>query len=234
MKVAVLCCNRLLGETITRILAKRPDFELVSSMSPTPPDINLFFFLKADVAVLDSLDALAGISFASFNNRNGSTPAKALLVAMEDNHDHFLTAVRRGVCGYVLRDASAADVLNAIRSVGQGEAVCPPSYARVLFDCIVDPSKMRTSAKRLRSVLTRREQQLLPLLSCGQTNKEIANKLHISEQTVKNHVHRMMRKTGASSRLDIGEVEQASTILASTESTLYGQSDRLTIVPEVP
>jgi two-component system NarL family response regulator len=128
---------------------------------------------------------------------------------MDEDQAHFLTAVRRGVLGYVLRDASAIDVVAAIRAVAIGEAVCPPRFARVLFDCVASQSaELPNSRARAQLGLTRREQQLIPLIGRGLTNKEIAGELSLSEQTVKNHIHRILRKVGVDDRLSVFEACQ--------------------------
>jgi DNA-binding NarL/FixJ family response regulator len=149
----------------------------------------------ASVVVMDSLECQL---------ESGS--AKFLLVAMRDDRKDFLTAIRRGVLGYVLEDASAADVLSAIRAVARGVAICPPHYLRVLFDTVAGQcSELPSNHRRAQTGLTIREQQIVPLIGRGLANKEIANQLGLSEQTVKNHVHRILRKVGAEDRLGISD-----------------------------
>ena len=123
------------------------------------------------------------------------------MVDMEADETTFLRAVREGAVGYVLKDASAAEVAATIRAVAGGEAVCPPTLSSALFRCAsqqLDSSPILWGAEL---GLSRREQQLVHLLRQGLTNKEIAAQLSLSEQTVKNHVHNIMRKVGADDRL---------------------------------
>jgi two-component system, NarL family, nitrate/nitrite response regulator NarL len=221
-KVAVSCCNRLLSETITRILAKKSEFEVLSSQASSSGTVDPLVVSHADVLVLDSLDLfprdLFPLGKASIEDRE----VNCVLVAMEDNHENFLTAIQRGVRGYVLRDASAADVLCAIRTVARGAATCPSSYTRLLFDFIAGQLPRSAAANQpFNCGLTRREQQLVPLLRRALTNKEIANQLGLSEQTVKNHVHRMMRKMRVSNRLQICEAWHRECALGSTKNIEY-------------
>jgi DNA-binding NarL/FixJ family response regulator len=103
----------------------------------------------------------------------------------------------------VLRDASAMDVVNAVRAVSQGEAICPPSLTLALFRHFARSSSTASTTKmRLDFGLSRREQQMVPMIAQGLTNKEIACQLNIAEQTVKNHVHRMLRRVGVNDRLE--------------------------------
>jgi DNA-binding NarL/FixJ family response regulator len=99
--------------------------------------------------------------------------------------------------------ASRPDILllNAV------EAVCPPRLCLSLFKYVAKQGTEIPSARiKLQLGLTRREQQLIPFLTRGLTNKEIATHLNLSEQTVKNHVHRMLQKMGASDRLTVVEL----------------------------
>jgi len=113
-----------------------------------------------------------------------------------------LKAVGEGVVGYVLKDASATEVAAMIRAVAAGEAVCPPLLSMALFQWV---RRRRPCAGAAGRVLSRREQGLVSLLRDRLTNKEIAVRLNLSEQTVKNHVHRMLRKIGAQDRMAIVE-----------------------------
>src|ERR1700733_8677456 len=207
-KVLILCVNRLLRKSIARILAKRTDFEIAAQAEPCT-SFERIRDSGADVLVLDSLDFLLD-SFASSPAAGKlDLSVKSLLIAMADDRSCFLTAIRRGARGYVLQNASAADVVAAVRSVAEGHAVCPPHYTEFLFDCVAtQAAELPNSRKRAEWGLTRREQQLIPLIGRGLSNKEIANHLNISEQTVKNHIHRILRKVGVMDRLSIYEVFQ--------------------------
>ena len=132
--------------------------------------------------------------------------SKVLMFGMDSDPEKFLITVRRGVSGYVLKDASAIEVADAIRRVAAGEAVCPASLCRTLFDQVASSGAWQPGIQVRKNLgLTRREQQLVQLVSEGLTNKEIAVRLYLSEQTVKNHIQRMLRKAGASDRLEAVE-----------------------------
>ncbi|MGH9562023.1 MAG: LuxR C-terminal-related transcriptional regulator [Terracidiphilus sp.] len=175
---------------------------------------------QADVVLLDSLEYLIDSPTLRHRDVLSGVAPRHVLLAMEDDPSHFLRAVRKGAWGYVLQDASAADVVAALRTVAEGQVVCPPQYTRVLFEYIATHTEeMPSSRRRARWGLTRREQQLIPLIQRGLSNKEIADHFHLSEQTVKNHVHRILRKTGASDRLSISEACRGAFPSVSTESS---------------
>ena len=211
--VQILCNNRLAREAIARILSTKPDLRVVGAQSITSTSIHEVLNSEADVLVLDSLPLLLENSDNSPQLRGFTRAVKCVLIAMEDDEKTFLMAVKRGVLGYVLQEAAAADVVAAIRAVARGEAVCPPQYTRGLFKYVASLAQdLPNGRRRARLGLTNREQQLLPLIARGMTNKEIATQLHLSEQTIKNHVHRILRKTGVGDRLSVFEACQTRTL----------------------
>ncbi|MFZ0213898.1 MAG: response regulator transcription factor [Candidatus Acidiferrales bacterium] len=158
----------------------------------------------ADVLVLDSPLYLFSNACWPKAQDNQGTSLKILLVAMEEDERLFLRAIRAGVLGFIPKDASALDVVAAVRAVARGEAVCPPRLCKFLFDFVAAQAvEFPNSCVKLRLGLTRREQQLIPMIGRGLTNKEIASHLNLSEQTVKNHVHRILHKVGVENRLSI-------------------------------
>jgi two-component system response regulator NreC len=129
---------------------------------------------------------------------------KILFIGMASDYSEFLQCVRAGIRGYLLRDASVDQLLDAIRAIQAGKAVCPGELCVSLFRYFEgDASPLPCAAVQRRLGLSRREQQLIPLIAKGFSNKEIANHFCLSEQTVKNHLYRMKHKVGASDRLDI-------------------------------
>jgi DNA-binding NarL/FixJ family response regulator len=131
---------------------------------------------------------------------------KIILIGMELDEKQFMEAIRSGAVGYLLKDASALDVIAAVRSVSRGEAVCPPALSSLLFRyaalAILDASSQNAPA---RPDLTLRQQQLVSLVAKGLTNKEIASHLNISEFTVRNHIHRILKQVDAESRSEAVE-----------------------------
>jgi len=219
-KVLIICRNRLLRESISRILSKKPDLQLIATKALGTTCREEIVACGAQVLVLDSLEFLLGNSQSLPKTQPLSRSIWCVLVAMEDDQNRFLAAVQHGVRGYVLQDASASDVVSAIRAVAEGQVMCPPSYARVLFDFVATQTdELPDSQKRARWGLTRREQQVIPLISRGLTNKEIAKYMNLSEQTVKNHVHRILRKLDVPDRLDISEALRNQTLFSSTNVT---------------
>jgi DNA-binding NarL/FixJ family response regulator len=162
---------------------------------------------EASILLFDSADAMLSRDDLVQEILGDGLRWKALVIGMEADERIFLETVRRGVSGYLLKDASAVDIVDAVRMVARGEVVCPPSLCRILFR-FVSRQVLPLPNHRVRDQigLTRREQQLLPLIARGLTNKEIASNLNLSEQTVKNHIHHILSKVGAEDRLGVMEV----------------------------
>jgi DNA-binding NarL/FixJ family response regulator len=212
--VSIISSNRLLRETIARILTHTREFAVIATEPPkfsSGPDLS---GVTRAVWVSDSLQCFIDYAFPRRSDHHDITePVGCVLVAMQDDAKHFLKAVRRGILGYVLQDASAEDVIAAVRGVARGEAVCPSFLTRVLFDYVASRASDISIRAPRQFRLTRREQQLVPLVGRGLTNKEIAAQLSLSEQTIKSHIHRILRKIGVEDRSAIVDACDAEQLL---------------------
>jgi two-component system response regulator DevR len=205
VNVFLLAENRLLREALAKIMKKKADVCVVGDSSYCLQAVEQIVAAGPDVLVLDSAMYLADQEFLQ-EIRRLLSDLKLLMIGMDADEQIFLQAIRAGAIGYVLKDASATDVISAIRAAAQGEGICPPRLCRFLFDQVAEQSKGNAPTRvRIHEGLTRREQQLVPLIAQGLTNKEIAKQLNLSEQTIKNHIHRIIQKVGSHDRMSIGE-----------------------------
>jgi DNA-binding NarL/FixJ family response regulator len=204
VSVFLMASNRLLRETLAKLLVRRGGFK-VSGVSPFVPDaFSLVEASGADVLILDSVSARSSESALISQTNNHIPCIKVVLIDMEDDPAIFLDCVRAGAAGYLLKDASAAEVISGVCSVAQGQAICPPLLCAHLFEAFSRQKGGVPSARvKLDLGLTRRQQQIVPLIGQGLTNKEIASVLNLSEQTVKNHVHGIMQCVGVKNRLEV-------------------------------
>jgi len=192
--------NRLLREALVRLFRKRPDLIVVgqtTSTDETPLDIP-----EGHCHVLVGDAFLASRLQAGFTAKGRlAARCKIILVGMEPDEEQFIAAVRSGVTGYLLQDASASDVVAAVRSVFRGDAVCPPELCSMLFRVVAQTAgQMPLPDSNSKPDLTLRQQQLVTLVAKGLTNKEIASQLNLSEFTVRNHIHRILKQVDAGSR----------------------------------
>jgi DNA-binding NarL/FixJ family response regulator len=212
VRVFIVSENRLVRESLSRILSKRGDLEVASAQGVSVNPREQAILCGAEVLILDSPDCLFSESECEKRQEEQRLAVKTLLVSMEEDEQLFLRAVRAGVLGFIPKEASALDVVAAVRSLARGEAVCPARLCKFLFGFVAaQGAGLKSRYSTVSLGLTRREQQLIPMIGRGLTNKEIANQLNLSEQTVKNHVHRILHKVGVENRLGIlGALEPAN------------------------
>jgi two-component system NarL family response regulator len=205
VRVFLLIQNRLLREALVRLFRRRQDLVVVGQGSPSDPAPIGLIDSWCSVLVLDSF--LPDHVRENLISEDGlPTAFKTVLIAMEPHEDQFLAAVRSGVSGYLLKDASALEVVAAVRSVSRGEAVCPPQLCSTLFRSVAQMVlEVPTPAATSKPDLTLRQQQLVSLVAKGLTNKQIASHLNISEFTVRNHIHRILKQVDAESRSEAVE-----------------------------
>jgi DNA-binding NarL/FixJ family response regulator len=213
--VFLLAENRLLREALGRVLTKKNDMRVIAASAFTAHVASEVVASKPHVLLIDSaVYACSDLKVVTALRREAPT-VKTLMIGMESNHETFLRCVRAGVNGYLLKDASAVEIAAAVRSVAYDEAVCPPQLCSALFDYVArQPVEVPCLRGRTQFGLTRREQQLVKMIGGGLSNKEIAAQLNLSEQTIKNHVHSVLRKLGAGDRLSAVEFCRQEGIVA--------------------
>jgi len=204
IRVFVAAENRLLREALARVLTKGGCVEVIATDSAAPFHTDALLDARPDILLLTSRGSLQEDLSAIQQVRAASPAVRILLIGMAKDEREFLQCVRAGISGYLLRDASAGEVLQGVQAVHAGEAVCPGALCAALFRYFEsDTASLPCVSGRRRLGLSRRELQLIPLIAQGLTNKEIANHFSLSEQTVKNHLYRMKHKIGAEDRLEM-------------------------------
>ena len=203
-RVYIAAENRLLREALSRMLMKHGNIDVVGLNRAGLFRVEGLIGEKADILLLTSRGSLPEDVYVIRQVRLTAPAVRILLVGMTEDEAEFFQYVRAGIRGYLPRDASAEDLLEAMRAVQAGEAVCPGSLCALLFRFFErEATSVHSGAIHPRLGLTRREQQIVPLIAQGLTNKEIANQFCLSEQTVKNHLYRMKHKVGAGDRFGI-------------------------------
>jgi DNA-binding NarL/FixJ family response regulator len=205
VSVYLLTENRLLRDTLARLLKKRSEINVVGVSRHSESITDEIISSHCDVVLTDCFDNTARSTFLR-DILDQNAEVKLLLFGMNEDPDLFLKAVFLGICGYLLKDASAAEIVAAVRAAVRGDATCPPSLCMRLIQHL---SKKKTQEcapsppqNGDRKDLTPRQLQLIRLVAIGMTNKEIAANLNLSQFTVKNHLRRVMRQVEAASRHD--------------------------------
>ena len=205
VNVYLLAENRLLRDTLTRLLRKRSEINVVGVSSRSETVKVEIISSHCDVVLTDYFESTARPTFLR-DVLDQDPGIKLLLFGMSEDPDVFLKAVFLGICGYLLKDASAAEIVAAVRAAVRGEATCPPSLCMALIQYLSKKRREKFEASDApngdRKALTPRQLQLIRLVANGMTNKEIAANLNLSQFTVKNHIRRVMRQVEAANRHD--------------------------------
>lgn len=159
--------------------------EVVAKISETIPDVVLMDINLPDMSGVD-VTAVVKSRFPE---------CKILVLTMYSHDEYFMSAIRSGADGYLLKDVPSQEVVEAIRTVARGESVVHPSLTKKLLDF----HKRQTRSKET-TELTDREGEILSCLVEGLSNKEIAEQLGISDKTVKIHVSNIFKKLKVKSR----------------------------------
>jgi two-component system, NarL family, nitrate/nitrite response regulator NarL len=214
-RVFVAAENRLLREALSRMLVKNGEIEVVGTEITEPFRTEDLLKEETDILLLSSHGNRDQDLTAVRRVRTDAPKVQILLIGVTGDEAEFLQCVRAGVRGYLPREASAEDVVEGVEALQEGQAICPGTLCACLFRYFEREATCFPSASVHRRMgLTRREQQLIPLIAEGLTNKEIANRFCLSEQTVKNHLYRMKHKIGADNRLGIVQVCRAQGFMA--------------------
>jgi DNA-binding NarL/FixJ family response regulator len=203
-RIYVIAYNRLLRETLAKLLAKRNDLQVAGQSAANAEAIQDLAVARPDVLLLNSGgDVNNDLSIVRMA-RMQAPRVRVMMLGMNDEPQEFLQCIRAGIAGYVLRDASSQRVLEAVQVVCRGGAFCDGHLCQLLFNYFEkSANSLPSSIVREALGLTQREQELVPLLARGASNKQIAEQFCLSEQTVKNHLYRMKQKVGAANRLGI-------------------------------
>ncbi|WP_157245228.1 response regulator [Nonomuraea typhae] len=185
----------------TVFLSAQPDIEVVGEAADGREAIERAVELQPDVVLMDiRMPVMDGLEATRRISEHAEISAKILILTTFDLDDYVYEALRSGASGFLLKDASAVQLAEAVRVVAAGEALLAPAVTRRLIREFARLGGPRAPSARRLGELTERETEVLVLVSRGLSNQEIAGKLVLSEQTVKTHVGRFLTKLGLRDR----------------------------------
>ena len=196
IKVMIADDHELIREGLKQLLELDGDIVVVSEAGNGEECLEKLKKIKPDVLLLDiNMPGQNGIDvLQKIRNRNVNT--RVLILTVHNEIEYLLKAVDIGVNGYLMKDSSSEELKKAIYSVMNNENYIQPSLIPFLNARLV----ARDIDKEKIDALTRRELEVLIKIANGMSNKEIANHLHISERTVKNHISNIFKKIDVSDR----------------------------------
>jgi DNA-binding NarL/FixJ family response regulator len=182
-----------------QILEQEPDFKVIGEAANGEEALNMITSLEPDVAILDiSMPIINGI-LVTKKIKEKNPRIAILILSNYDNDEYVFALLDAGAAGYLLKDASGQDIVNAIRSINRGEAVLHPIIARKVMNRFISSAQGK---KEPGKVLGERELEVLVLASKSLNNREIAEKLGLSPHTVEAHMRHIFNKLQVSSRTE--------------------------------
>ncbi len=197
-RVLVADDHPLIRQGLAQVLEMEEDIEIVGEAGNGRECVEKARAVRPDVVLVDiNMPVMNGLE-ASRAIKEALPEVGVLILTIHDADEYLLEAVRNGVDGYVLKDVDPAVLVQAIRSVKAGRGYLHPSLGVRLMHGV--RRQQGTREERAEDVLTAREVEVLHLLAEGVSNRDIAERLFISEKTVKNHTNSIFRKMGVSDR----------------------------------
>lgn len=189
-KIVIVDDHSIVREGLKQLLELDGDVEVIGEASDGVECLNLLKKIVPQVLLLDiNMPNMNGLEVLERLKEN-NVDVKVVILTVHNEIEFLLKAVEMGIDGYLLKESDSAELKKAIFHVIEGETYIQPSMIPLLNSKMVE----RNVDKEKIALLTRREMEVLKLLSVGLYNKEIGEKLNISERTVKNHISSIFKK----------------------------------------
>ncbi|MEU8776188.1 response regulator transcription factor [Streptomyces sp. NPDC048606] len=201
IKVMIADDQMMVRQGFTVLLNAQPDIEVVGQAVDGADAVEKVSVLAPDVVLMDiRMPGMGGIEATSHITALPGSEVKVLVLTTFDLDEYVYEALRAGASGFLLKDASADQLAEAVRVVAAGEALLSPNITKRLITEFSRMGAPRAPSKARIDELTERETEVLSLIAQGLSNMEIARHLIVAEQTVKTHVGRILVKLGLRDR----------------------------------
>ena len=203
MRILLVEDHLLFQESLGRLLDAQPDMSVVGGATTVQDAIVKAHQLKPDIILMDftlpdgtGLDATRAIL--------AENPAiKIIFLTIHEDDEKIFAAIRQGAQGYLLKSVTSTHMLNYLRGLERGEVAVQPEFTSRIFKEFAQLPPRDGLTAEATGRLTARQRDILKELKTGATNRQIAARLVISEQTVKNHVSRVLKKLNIKSRHEL-------------------------------
>ncbi|PKM93816.1 MAG: DNA-binding response regulator [Firmicutes bacterium HGW-Firmicutes-1] len=196
IKILIADDHLMVREGLKQLIELEEDIVVVAQAGDGKEAIQKIIQYAPDVVLLDiNMPVMNGLEVIK-HLKAEKIEAKVLMLTLHNEVEYLFKAVEIGVKGYVLKDSEADVLIKAIREVYKGDSYIQPNMAAKLFQKMNDHAEKTSTCEKL----TKRELEVLKLITEGLLNKEIAHKLCISEKTVKNHISNIFKKIEVSDR----------------------------------
>ena len=191
IRLVIVDDHPVVRDGLRGMLESQPDFEVVGEASDGEAAVRITNTLKPEIVLMDlRMPEMDGVT--ALREIKASNPqVQVLVLTTYDSDADILPAIEAGASGYLLKDSSREELYTAIRATARGETVLAPAVAARLVGRMRAPAEERLSSREL---------EVLQLVAEGDSNSEIASRLHISQATVKSHLIHIFGKLGVSDR----------------------------------
>ncbi|OZD60291.1 DNA-binding response regulator [Rhodococcus sp. 06-1059B-a] len=201
ISVLIVDDQELMRMGLTMVLDAQEDIDVVGEAADGKAALEAVADLQPDVVLMDvRMPGIDGVE-ATEQITSSASLSRVLVMTTFDLDEHVLGAIRAGASGFLLKDTPPDDLVSAIRSIAGGDAVVSPKVTKRLLTRMVADEATPLRDPAMLDALTDREREVLELLATGLSNAEIAQRLGLSEATVKTHVGRMFTKLGLRDRV---------------------------------
>ena len=196
IRVLVADDHAIVRHGIYALLETEPDIQVVGEAQDGRQAIAEAQRLQPDVVLMDLVMPVVDGVEAIRRIRACQPQVRVLVLTSFGGENQVFPAIKAGALGYILKDSTPSELVQAIRQVDRGESALHPAIARMLVQELAQPSQRASAA----DPLTKRELEVLQLVAAGQCDREIADRLGISEATVRTHVSNILAKLNLGSR----------------------------------
>lgn len=219
ISVFVIDAERTFADALSVRLEAEEDIDIVMSLHPTAPAPSLILGRHADVVLLDAdLPDNAAVNLCEELTGRAEAP-RVVMMSSGSEAARIADAVRAGTAAWVRKDQSLSHLLHVMRGVVKGETWLPRAETGAVLRLLLEDREQRRESDRLLAALTPREREILSCLADGAGRHDVAERLHLSANTVRTHLQNLMAKLGVHSTLEAVALTRAQLSASSTSES---------------
>ena len=200
IKVLIVDDHEVFCESLAALISMRDEVEVLGTANCGKEAIEKTGSLKPDIVLIDiKMKDLDGIETMR-RVKEKFPDMQFIILTMYSDEEYVIEAIKAGAKGYVLKDSSSSEVLQAIWAVSKGKAFFDPNSSWKVIESIQGQKKSAKRTEADESILSQREVEVLGLIAEGSSNREISEKLFISPHTTRNHIANIFAKFGCHTR----------------------------------
>src|SRR5579863_526257 len=212
IRIVIADDHPIFRDGLKQLLSREADFQVVAEVGHGDDVLPAIETHGPDILLLDlKMPGTHGLTILQKLQLSGNSATRVIVLTASEDKSEFVQAMKLGTCGIVLKQSPTDLLFKSIRKVHAGEiwldsdttAAVMQQFATGSEDFSPPPGAANNGRSRERSPLSQREREIVALVAQGFKNKEMAEKMFISEQTVKNHLHNIFDKLGVSDRLEL-------------------------------